>query len=631
MTRRPLIALLVSLCFALVGCKCNDDALAHLEQKQGEVQRDHQDAIGTWEAAELGASFHLGEAIQTGEQSQASLRLIDNAVLRLQPSTLVRFLDRPTPKGAAGIDLELGEATVEAADQPLRIETGFGAALIEARGRLQLTKTKKGTRFEVLVGQAFVYTKGGKRKLEPGHPAEVDSQGKLVADATERTGQAPVRESKKPDEAERDGSITLDVRGPGAQAKAPSSSTFNKLDAGPQKVEPGTTLKLEKAGAATVRKGSQSAELHGAGTFVIASPDGPLVSAASGGAIVASGDTDVVVKAPGGTIVAHPKSRVQLEVTRSNTTVSVHSGQATVTGEGQEKGETLQAGEQVDLGRNGKIKPRRTRGPKEVDLILAAGDSIVVHDPNPPTAFGITSNGECPGLYAVDVGRKGSVGEGQVNILVGGGVHQYKLRCVEGSTAGKVVASGKLYVARDAGTRKLPRKAPSTGIDTDGRRYTVLYQNLLPTLSVRWPNAPTGGPYDLRVTSRGGRSRNYSSGAPRYAFGSGMLGEGTHTLTFRNPKKSSKPTTLVIQFDNAAPKASISSPADRSFGRGGNVLVAGMALPGWVVAVAGKVLAQDPQNRFSSKVVAPTSQRALAIRFSHPQRGTHYYLRRSNN
>jgi hypothetical protein len=57
--------------------------------------------------------------------------------------------------------------------------------------------------------------------------------------------------------------------------------------------------------------------------------------------------------------------------------------------------------------------------------------------------------------------------------------------------------------------------------------------------------------------------------------------------------------------------------------------VSGAALPGFSVSVGGKELAQDGQSRFSEQLTAPAGQRALAIRFSQPGRGVHYYLRRS--
>ena len=112
-------------------------------------------------------------------------------------------------------------------------------------------------------------------------------------------------------------------------------------------------------------------------------------------------------------------------------------------------------------------------------------------------------------------------------------------------------------------------------------------------------------------------------------FAPGALPEGEHVFTFEADGKRSKPTSVVIRFDNAAPTASLSSPADGSFAPGSSVLVAGSALPGWTVSAGGRELEQDAQNRFSEQVVTSSGERALVIRFSQPGRGVHYYLRRS--
>jgi MlaD protein len=54
----------------------------------------------------------------------------------------------------------------------------------------------------------------------------------------------------------------------------------------------------------------------------------------------------------------------------------------------------------------------------------------------------------------------------------------------------------------------------------------------------------------------------------------------------------------------------------------------GAVLPGWSAAIEGIAVPIDQQRQFTAKVGAP-SGRALAIRFSHPRHGVHYYLRRS--
>jgi hypothetical protein len=268
-----------------------------------------------------------------------------------------------------------------------------------------------------------------------------------------------------------------------------------------------------------------------------------------------------------------------------------------------------------------------------VDLLASAGDSFVVHDPRPPTAVAFTVPG-CPSgaVLTIESRKKGSretIGSGRVSAEFSQGTHRYSVACLGGGKSpGAPVARGTLSVVADAGLRTLAKTAASSSVDTDGRRYTVLYQTLLPRLSVRWPNAPAASSYTLSVRSKQG-TRTFSNTSANHTFDSGSLAEGEHALTFEGDGRRSKETSVVIRFDNAAPTASLTSPADASFAPGSSVLVSGAALPGWSVAVAGRELAQDEQNRFSEVVGAPSSERALAIRFSQAGRGVHYYLRRS--
>jgi hypothetical protein len=270
----------------------------------------------------------------------------------------------------------------------------------------------------------------------------------------------------------------------------------------------------------------------------------------------------------------------------------------------------------------------RPRGPELADLLAGPGESLIVHDPHPPTVVGFVTS-HCSGLVVLELGarKRETVGQGRVSAAVPAGTQRYRLRCDEEE---KPFAEGTLSVVHDAGNRRLASAAPANRIDTDGRRYTILYQSLLPKVSVRWPNPPSTGPLTLTLTSQGKGQRQFSSPAPSYALPGGALTEGSHELWFEGHGERSRQTTVLVQFDNAAPMASISSPAERGFAPGSAVSVAGTALPGWTVSVNGRELAQDGQQRFSGDVAAPTDVGALAIRFSHPQRGVRYYLRRSS-
>ena len=270
--------------------------------------------------------------------------------------------------------------------------------------------------------------------------------------------------------------------------------------------------------------------------------------------------------------------------------------------------------------------PRRP-GPDHVDLLAAAGDSLIVHDPQPPTVVGFATS-RCSGVAVLELGSKKrlTIGSGKVTAAFPPGAQHYRLSC-DGEP--KPFAEGTVSVVHDAGNRRLASAAPANRIDADGRRYTILYQSLLPKVSVRWPNAPSAGPFSLAISSQGKGQKRFSSSAPSYSLPAGALLEGTHELWFEAHGEQSRKTTVLVQFDNAAPTASISAPAERGFSPGATVSVAGTALPGWTVSVAGRELAQDAQQRFSGEVAAPADVGALAIRFSHPQRGVHYYLRRS--
>jgi hypothetical protein len=117
-------------------------------------------------------------------------------------------------------------------------------------------------------------------------------------------------------------------------------------------------------------------------------------------------------------------------------------------------------------------------------------------------------------------------------------------------------------VLADSGTSALPNRAPGNVVNTDGREYTLLYQNLLPSVTVRWPGAPKAESYTLVVTS-GGTSKRLSASSASLAFASGKLSEGAHSFQWRTSGgRKSRTSKATIRFDNAAPKASISSPAN---------------------------------------------------------------------
>jgi hypothetical protein len=515
--RRGMLPVWVALClafFTLFAAGCRDsEVVATLERVSGAAQRDRRASLGKWENAGQGSTFTMGDGVRTDAASKASLRLFDQSTLALEPKTLVRFLERRSgPKGTK-LDVEMGQATLEAANEALEVDMQLGSARIEAHGKIRLVRDGGSTRLEVIIGSARILNGSQTLELHVGDAVDIVPERGL------------------------------------SKVAAPSA---------------GMQANVAAEGV----------------TGGLAAPNSPAAAVQ-----VASADS-------------------------ANAQLMAATEAAALSG-----------------------APVRPQGPELVDFVAAPGESFVVHDPKPPTAIGFSPK-ECPGgsVLTLDPGRaqpKETVGAARVSVEVPAGVHRYALSCLEANAAkGKPIAQGSISVLADAGSRTLAKSAPLTNVDSDGRRYTVLYQTLLPKVSVRWPNPPPATSFTLKVRSASGE-RSFKSKTASYALAAGALPEGEHVLGFEADGKRSKPTSVVIRFDNAAPTASISSPADGSFSPGSSVLVAGAARPGFSVSAGGRELTQDAQNRFSETVGAPSGQRALVIRFTNASRNVHYYLRRS--
>jgi hypothetical protein len=261
------------------------------------------------------------------------------------------------------------------------------------------------------------------------------------------------------------------------------------------------------------------------------------------------------------------------------------------------------------------------------NLSVVAGESFTVHAPEVPVAVDFDFHTRCPGSAEVQTNTQRSVGKSSVSMLLDAGTTTYVVRCLDARAGGaRVVARGTAQVLHDPGTAAFPPKPPSSTIDADGRSYTVFYQNQLPEVRVRWPNAPSAAIYGLTRDSH-----ELALPAPEHVFRSGSLREGAHQLTFHSGERRSRTTTVVIRFDNAAPKASLLEPRDRAFTVGQSVSVRGVALPTWKVSVAFGTINKDESGRFSGEVVTNLEHPDVAVCLRHPRLGTHYYLRRAIN
>jgi hypothetical protein len=261
--------------------------------------------------------------------------------------------------------------------------------------------------------------------------------------------------------------------------------------------------------------------------------------------------------------------------------------------------------------------------PGRAHIDLAAGETVTIHDMAPPTAVRFNLPAACTGMSTVTLAGGGEpvryAGSGSIIAAVPSGRFRYTFRCGGGQASG-----GAVTVRRDDGSLRLESVAPRNLFDADGRTYDVLYQNALPIVTFRWAGGGAG-PFFIEQETNG-RTRSVTSPTNSHTFESGQLRDGDHRLTYVAGTRRSQTTRVRVRFDNAAPTAHIREP--RGNVARGAVHVQGQAIEGASVSVGGSPLALDGDNRFEGDTTVPAELDALAIRFSHPRSGVHYYLRR---
>ncbi|MBX3234390.1 MAG: hypothetical protein KIT84_38190 [Labilithrix sp.] len=619
---RHLALLLFVLALLLAGCK--DKSVAEVAKHEGDLKRDTASAVGAWEPAADGAKLNLGDGLKTGPNAEAVIRLTRGGKLKMPPETTIRFLATAPGATSPRLTIEAGEASVEADNGEVLLETSIGTARIESGGAIKLTPTEGGTRIELSLGAARIETADGGLALTAGKAFEVSLGGAVI----ERDPKAP--EDAGTTAAEVDagpavdpGAAFVDVHDRGVRRQAKGSTTWQALADGAAAVNAGDTIDVPAGAAIEIRRGGQQARVVGAGRVVVGEAGGALARATAGKVEIAGAGEDTRMDVPGGALTAKAgKSRVDAEIAAAGTKVAVKQGDAEVKGAGA--AEALKVGDTATLSSKGVVVVGR--GPAIVDFTVRAGDSIVIRDPKPPTAVGMELTALCPGGGVVTRGESTSVrGERKANVSFPAGYNAYSVRCIgPDGVEDKPAATGTIAVIADAAKAELPRLPPSSVVDTDGRRYTILYQNLLPSFVVRWPDAPAGGSYVLYVDKN-----KRPAGPARVTLAAGAIGEGTHTLKFETADggKGSPETTVVVKFDNAAPAASLREPADGSFAPGASVNVAGVVVEGWSVSIAGQPVALDEHQRFSTTATPVPGENAIVLRLSHKQHGVVYYVR----
>jgi hypothetical protein len=260
-----------------------------------------------------------------------------------------------------------------------------------------------------------------------------------------------------------------------------------------------------------------------------------------------------------------------------------------------------------------------------IDLALPEVDAMTLHAPTLPVTFRL-ERPACSERVATELDGRLVPQEdsgGKLVLRIGSaGVHRLRVRCAK-----RVVRETALHVQRDAANLELPKSAQRVDVEADGRRYTVRYQNVMPTVNVRWRDARPAKNYTL-VLRRGSREQTFRSGKPTRVLSGAELVEGDYDFWFTDTSgQKSSVGALRIEFDNTARSLSLSEPIEGSAASGPQVAVSGVALLRSQVSANGVPLQLDSKGRFHAQVPL-SEEKSVLVRANHPAAGVHYYLRR---
>jgi hypothetical protein len=607
---------------SFAACKGDPSPIATLIQTSTGTEKQAGEE-GAWAAGAVGATFFKGDAIRTAD-GIALLKLNQSASLRVQPRSLIRFGER---NGKSSIDVVLGEATLEGSGG--KYQLGAEGLALDGQSSIRIVAGEEGTSYTLVLGKATLDQNGLLTTMLQGKTYEGVKLGDVEMI---RPDAAPAPDAALPDAAPADAAppppapetVALVITGKKATYLPDGEKTWMPVAAGPSELPAGTTLKL---GARTSAKATRPGVTLDLPTGSRLGIGGEPFMAVTTGKVTATGvaDTEGRFGLPGGHVVLKQGGNpagATIDVRGRETKIVVTRGELELVGKGDKV--ELQHGETAILSAGGSIEIV-DKIPSYFDLRVTAGESFTIHDPRPGTAvrFAFECGDKGGSVELVKDGAKRvTTGSDGANAMLGSGEWSYRQRC-DGS--GKVVKKGSIRVRRDDAHRELPRGQPSLNrVKADGVDYTIVYQNLVPSVEFKWPGASGSG---ITLHLSRSKKKTYPADGGVVVLSGKELSEGSSTFYFTNSdNKKSETSKLDVQFDNATPSVYIESPeAVAAFAS--QIDVKGSTLSGWSVSIDGGAIDVDRHGRFSTQVGAPSAN-ALAIRLSHPKQGVHYYLRR---
>lgn len=269
--------------------------------------------------------------------------------------------------------------------------------------------------------------------------------------------------------------------------------------------------------------------------------------------------------------------------------------------------------------------------PPNAVVTFNAGESVTIHDPAPPSDVRVLFRPCAQGAAQLELERGNrrelrvrATADDELRARVPRGTFRYRVRC----TGSGAAQTGQLVVLPDAATRPLPLAPVTITADADGRRYSVSYQNRLPTVTLRWPYPPRADGYRLFVQPAAAEPFQLDSQQASVTLEPGRLGEGLHRFWFEtSAHKRSESGVLQVSFDYTARTAYLTSPREGEGLQEGKARFAGGTLLGSAVQLQGAPLKLDAHGRFAANVEVAAGVTGAAVRVTHPSTGIHYYVR----
>jgi hypothetical protein len=655
-------------CLVVTGCRCTcgDEPELLARVVQIDPVTEISSSGSAWQPASPDDGLNEGDALRTGDAGRATLEVIGQGAVKVGPRSLVRFGDPGEAGGRGGNELRLvletGELMAEASTteapalvltgpsgeavrlergskvrlvfdeaERLRLEVEAGTTNIEHQG--QTTKVAAGQTFSFGVAERVPTTKvAGVPDAGRVAPVEAGDAGPADAAADGDAG-----EPAKGIQIRNLGGAVVEVREPGAEEYTPLKRTRST-------VEPGSSVRVSGSdgvevsccgGTAVVLQPGSNAVVGGArGNRLLVRLSGGRAEATGGAGGVASldvpgGHVESAEVGVAGTFVAAVRDA-------RSTRVIVRSGAAVVVSGGRR--ELLYTGAEVV------VDSRELTITRATEVRPTFTGSATFFDPQPRGTFTIRFDpiAGCS-TYMIRVDRGGrrnieALTDRAMIVVHDGdyGEYRYRAACmIDGAPRWTEAIEGRVSRQPDRSSHaELPTKAPSSALDSDGRTYTVTYQNLLPAITLRWTRAPEASSYSLEVVEDGTGQRMHRSTSTRpvMSFRSGFFREGRYYWYFRtegtDPRVTSPVSFAQVTFDNVAPTIHIIEPAEGAPATG-TVRLRGVAAVGSTVHANGVALELGRDFRFDQQVpVGPDN--LLIIRVATPGRGSGYYLRHLN-